>query len=81
MPSVLSRKSPGWANLRPTWAFAARFVTLAPNEEAYVGAVGRGELALEHLFPSAPQEAARLAQHPALLWKIANVREHLKPSV
>ncbi|MGC8722570.1 MAG: nucleotidyl transferase AbiEii/AbiGii toxin family protein [Acidobacteriota bacterium] len=82
VPMLIAGEAPDRTVLiEAAWGFAARFVTLAPNEEAYVAAVGRGELALEHLFPSAPQEAARLAQHPALLWKIANVREHLKRSV
>ena len=66
------------ALVESAWGLAGRFVTLAPNENAYVAGIGRGEIVLDHLFPSTPDMAARLAQHPALLWKIANVREHLK---
>ena len=59
-------------------SLAGRFVALEPGEDAYVAAIGRAELILDHLYPSAPEEAARLSQHPALLWKIANVRDYLK---
>ncbi|MGA9752486.1 MAG: nucleotidyl transferase AbiEii/AbiGii toxin family protein [Acidobacteriota bacterium] len=82
VPMLIAGEAPNRpALIEAAWGFAARFVTLAANEEAYLAAIGRGELALEHLFPSAPPEAARLAHHPALLWKITNVREHLKRSV
>jgi predicted nucleotidyltransferase component of viral defense system len=78
VPMLIAGEAPNrTALIVAAWGFAARFVALAPNEEAYVAAVGAGELALEHLYPSTPQEVARLAQHPALLWKITNVREHL----
>jgi predicted nucleotidyltransferase component of viral defense system len=61
-----------------SWNLAGRFVELEPREHAYVVAVDHGDLPLEVLFPDQPNEAARLARHPALLWKIANVRAHLR---
>jgi predicted nucleotidyltransferase component of viral defense system len=51
------------------------FLVLSDDELAYVNAVAEGELHLEYLFPNDKAEAERLAEHPALLWKIKNVRE------
>lgn len=48
---------------------------LSENELKYVNAVAEGELRLEYLFPKDSGEATRLAKHPALLWKIQNVRQ------
>jgi hypothetical protein len=31
---------------------------------------------MELLFPGDPQEAMRIAAHPAIQWKIANVQAH-----
>ena len=79
IPMLITGAVPRGADLAETaWNMAARFVTLAANEEAYVKAVDRGELSLDLLFPDSPEKSTRLAHHPALLWKIANVREHLK---
>jgi hypothetical protein len=55
----------------------AEFVDLTPNEGAYHDAVQRGELRLELLFPHDAEEATRLRSHPALLWKVQNIREYL----
>jgi hypothetical protein len=43
----------------------------------YMAGVERGELLPELLFPDDSQEAGRVAMHPALLWKMVNVRTHL----
>lgn len=42
-----------------------------------MAAVQRGELKPELLFPDDPEEAGRLAAHPAILWKIQNVQSYL----
>jgi len=79
LPMLITGEVPDRSDLvRDSWALAARFVALTPNEEGYIAAVGRGDLPLDTLFPDSSEEAARLAQHPALLWKIENVRKHLK---
>ncbi len=48
---------------------------LSDSELKYVNAVAEGELHLAYLFPKDAGEATRLAKHPALLWKIQNVRQ------
>jgi len=59
------------------WAKVAPFLSLEANEEAYLAAIHQGELRIELLFPTDAGEAARIATHPAILWKIQNVRAHL----
>lgn len=79
VPMLIAGTIPKLENLvSVAWNLASRFVALETNETAYFTAVSHGDLTLDVLFPDAPGEAERLAQHPALLWKIANVREHLK---
>ena len=56
------------------WAIVEPFLALEPREEAYLAAILDGELQPELLFPSDAEEAARFAGHPAILWKVTNVR-------
>jgi len=60
------------------WPRVAPFVELSDAEAGYFKAVTAGELKTELLFPSDSTEAERLASHPALLWRVANVRQHLR---
>jgi predicted nucleotidyltransferase component of viral defense system len=60
-----------------TWALISPFMTLRADEVEYVASIQRGELNPELLFPGNPEEARRLAAHPALLWKLLNARTHL----
>jgi|GEM_PF-3000733 len=53
------------------------FLSLSEVEDKYVEAIMKGELSLSLLFPQDKEEAERLALHPALLWKMANVKRHL----
>lgn len=59
------------------WAILEPLLSLEANEEAYLAAINEGELRPELIFPKDSEEASRLAQHPAILWKVANVRAHL----
>lgn len=59
------------------WGTIGGLLRLEPNEEAFVAAVQQGELKPELLFPDDPEEAVRLAAHPAILWKIRNVQSYL----
>lgn len=59
------------------WAKVGPLLSLKGHEEAYLTAIDRGELRPELLFPDDAEEAARLAGHPAILWKLKNVRAHL----
>ena len=56
------------------WTIVEPFLALKPHEEAYLAAILDGELRPELLFPSDAAEAARFAGHPALQWKVTNVR-------
>jgi len=59
------------------WAALSGFLALQPHEEEFIDAVQRGELRPELLFPDDPQEAERIGTHPAILWKMGNVRKYL----
>ncbi len=60
-----------------SWSTVAPFMTLSDNETRYLAAVQNGELHPELLFPADSGEARRMAAHPALAWKLVNVRDHL----
>jgi hypothetical protein len=64
--------------VKPAWAEISEFLTLKPNESSYIASIERGEVRPDTLFVDDPEAAERLAQHPAVLWKVANVRAHLK---
>jgi len=56
------------------WDVVAPLLALSEAEYEYVEAVSHGDLRLDLLFPDDAKEAARLSKHPALEWKIQNVR-------
>ena len=56
------------------WMKVEPLLTLGANETEYVVAIHRGDLRLDLLFPNDAKEAERLAHHPAIRWKIENVR-------
>jgi hypothetical protein len=60
------------------WAVVGRFLVLGDDEKAYLESADLGDLNLELIFPDDPQEAERIAGHPAIQWKMANVRAHRK---
>jgi hypothetical protein len=64
--------------LERAWAKVAPLVSVEGPEEAYLAAIHQGEARTELLFPNDAAEAARIAEHPAILWKVANVHAHLK---
>ncbi len=53
------------------------FMTLSNDEAKYIASIQRGELYPELLFSDSPEEAKRMASHPAILWKLVNARAHL----
>lgn len=59
------------------WTAVAHLLQLDASETAYLAAIEVGELRPGLLFPDDPALAARLAEHPALLWKVANVRRRV----
>ena len=60
--------------LQNAWDVVRPFLVLRREETEFLEAVDRGQLRPELLFPDDPQEAGRIASHPAILWKITNVR-------
>lgn len=82
---ITERLAPLIANAAPVrselieraWSTIGGFLRLEPNEVMFVAAVQRGELKPELLFPDDPEEAVRLAAHPAIIWKIQNVKNYL----
>ena len=60
------------------WPRVAPLVELSVAEAAYFEGLAAGELKTDLLFPSDAAEATRLASHPVLLWRVANVRQHLR---
>jgi len=63
--------------IREAWAVISDFTTLRPNEADYIASIECGELRPELLFADDEETAQRVARHPAILWKVSNVRIHL----
>lgn len=79
VPMLAAALSPRSADLlERAWAKVVPLLSVESPEEAYLAAIHQGELRTELLFPNDAAEAARIAEHPAILWKLANVRAHLK---
>ncbi len=62
--------------IQRAWSRMEPFLSLNPNEEGYVAAIHRAELRLDLLFPDDAHEVAYLFRHPAILWKLENVRAY-----
>jgi len=60
-----------------SWTVISPFLITNDNEARYIASIQAGELDPELLFPDDPEEAKRMAEHPAILWKLVNVRDHL----
>ena len=60
-----------------SWAVIYPFMMLSDNEAKYITSIQHGELYPELLFTDDPEEGKRTALHPAILWKLVNVRAHL----
>jgi len=60
-----------------TWKLLSSLFVLSEGEEEYVTAISSGEVHLNLLFPPDSVEIECLSKHPALAWKIQNVRAQL----
>lgn len=60
-----------------SWDVISPFMKLGDNETKYIASIQQGELFPELLFTDDPEEGKRMALHPAILWKLVNVRAHL----
>lgn len=52
--------------------------TLSDHERSYIDAIADGRIEPELVFARDPELCRSLKLHPALLWKIQNVRSHLR---
>ena len=77
VPLLASSKTPRSADLFPrAWAVVEPFLSLDTNEKAYIAGIHRGEVRTDLLFPDNGSLALRIASHPAIQWKLANVRAY-----
>jgi hypothetical protein len=60
-----------------SWRIISPFMKLGDNEVKYIASIQQGEFYPELLFTDDPEEGKRLALHPAILWKLLNVRAQL----
>lgn len=78
-PMLIGQATP----LRPddlverSWNVICPFIKLGDNEANYIASIQQGELYPELLFSDDPEESKRVTLHPAILWKLLNVRAHL----
>jgi hypothetical protein len=68
---VAEKRNPFTAKIEERNAETFKAIT-----EEYIDAIQRGELRLDLLFHNNEKEIALLGQHPAILWKLENVRMH-----
>jgi predicted nucleotidyltransferase component of viral defense system len=59
------------------WGVVGKLLTLGPNEARFMSAIQNGELPTDLIFQGDHEEARRVAGHPAVQWKIENVRGHV----
>jgi len=57
------------------WSVAGPLLKLTDEEGEYVESLHRGDLKTTLLFPEDPDMAEKLAHHPALRWKLNNIRK------
>jgi predicted nucleotidyltransferase component of viral defense system len=60
-----------------SWVAISHLMELTEPEIKFISALQRGELCPELLFPDSLKQARQVANHPAILWKLVNVRNHL----
>ena len=66
--------------IEKAWAVIGTFFNLSAEEKDYLESANRGDLRIELLFPGDLEEATRIAAHPAIQWKISNVKAHVAKS-
>jgi len=77
-PMLAVDEAPQFDDLvKRAWAVLSEFTILKPNEADYIAFIERGELRPELLFKDDHEAARLIAEHPAILWKVSNVRAHL----
>ncbi len=56
------------------WAIAAPLLALDDAEREYIERIQRGEIRGELLFPGDDEMVERLRRHPAVRWRVDNIR-------
>lgn len=59
------------------WLVMDPVLDLSESEQEYVAEIQRGILRSNLIFPSDAEKASRLERHPAVQWKLMNMRKHL----
>ncbi len=62
--------------IREAWSVVRPMLDLNEEEQRYLSLMERGELHAECLYPHDPEMSSLIEAHPALQWKILNVRFH-----
>jgi hypothetical protein len=60
------------------WSIVEQFLPLEPKEAEYIANIQRGKVLPQLLFSAGSEDARKIAEHPAILWKVLNVRDHLR---
>ena len=76
LPMLVASETPDSSGLvERAWSVVEPLLDVTPAEAEFVAAIERGEY-LPHLLGD--PGVVRLAKHPAIEWKLHNVREHLR---
>jgi len=65
------------ATIQQAFDLIRSLLPLTPHEKEFIKEVTKGHLRLDILFTEDEEVATRLSKHPALVWKIKNVRKTL----
>ena len=60
------------------WSVVEKILDLAPNEKEFLEAIQKGELRPDLLFAERSKDVRTIAEHPAIGWEMANVRNHFQ---
>jgi len=63
------------------WSKVGKLRALGPSEERFLADLQEGKLSTELVFQGDLEEARRIAGHPAIQWKVENVRGHIAQGV
>jgi len=78
-PMLITGSAPDAESLvRTSWQVVRPLLHLEEEEQMFFAEVARGNLRLDLLFGAESTVAERLAGHPALLWRMTNLRQYLE---
>lgn len=65
-----------WSLVEEAWRVVEPLLRLTADERTYTEEIAAGRVRTELLFPDEPERSALFARHPAIQWKVMNVRAH-----